>query len=75
MGHTFHKDDRHHLAYAVKKLNLESRLLVLHASGRHPKVDLALDSRRGPEAVHAHDIRFFLIVKPICEDGSIGIYH
>ncbi len=53
LGHTFTKEDRHHLPYAIKKIDAEIRLLVLHASGHHPKVDLALDSRRGEEAVQA----------------------
>ncbi len=51
LGHTFARDDRHHLPYLVKKLNPEIRLLVLHASGHHPKVDVALDSRLGPEVL------------------------
>ncbi len=51
LGHTLTKDDRHHLAYTAKKLNPASRVLVLHASGKHPKVDLAIDSRRGEAAV------------------------
>ncbi len=50
-GHTLTKDDRHHLPYAAKKANPEVRVLVLHASGKHPKVDIALDSRRGEAAV------------------------
>ncbi len=51
LGHTFTKDDRHHLPYSIKKLNPDTLLLVLHASGHHPKVDLALDSRRGDQVV------------------------
>ena len=51
LGHTLTKDDRHHLAYAAKKFIPATRVLVLHASGKHPKVDLAIDSRRGEGAV------------------------
>lgn len=51
LGHTLTKDDRHHLPYMAKKANPATRVLVLHASGRHPKVDLALDSRLGEAAV------------------------
>ncbi len=51
LGHTLSKDDRHHLAYAIKKTNPNTRILVLHASGHHPKVDLAIDSRLGEQAV------------------------
>ncbi len=51
LGHTLTKDDRHHLAYTAKKFNPATRVLVLHASGKHPKVDLAIDSRRSEGAV------------------------
>ncbi len=51
LGHTLNKDDRHHLPYMAKKANPETRVLVLHASGKHPKVDIALDSRVGDAAV------------------------
>lgn len=51
LGHTLSKDDRHHLPYMAKKANPATRVLVLHASGKHPKVDLALDSRMGEGAV------------------------
>jgi DNA-binding NtrC family response regulator len=51
LGHTLSKDDRHHLPYMAKKLNSMTRVLVLHASGKHPKVDMAIDSRRGERAV------------------------
>ena len=51
LGHTLNKDDRHHLPYMAKKANAETRVLVLHASGKHPKVDIALDSRVGDAAV------------------------
>lgn len=51
LGHTLNKDDRHHLPYMAKKANPATRVLVLHASGKHPAVDLAIDSRQGEAAV------------------------
>ncbi len=51
LGHTLNKDDRHHLPYMAKKADPDTRVLVLHASGKHPKVDIALDSRIGEAAV------------------------
>ena len=51
LGHTLSKEDRHHLPYAIKKSSSTTRVMVLHASGHHPKVDLALDSRRGEAMV------------------------
>ena len=53
LGHTLSKDDRHHLAYMAKKLGPAIQVLVLHASGKHPAVDLAIDSRQGDKAVLA----------------------
>jgi DNA-binding response OmpR family regulator len=53
LGHTLSKDDRHHLAYMAKKSGTTTRVLVLHASGKHPAVDLAIDSREGAKAVLA----------------------
>lgn len=53
LGHTLSKDDRHHLAYMAKKSDEETQVLVLHASGKHPAVDLAIDSRQGDKAVLA----------------------
>ena len=51
LGHTLNKDDRHHLPYMVKKANASTRILVLHASCKHPKVDIAIDSRYGEQTV------------------------
>jgi len=51
LGHTLSKDDRHHLPYMAKKSNPHIAVLVLHASGKHPAVDFAMDSRQGEEAV------------------------
>jgi DNA-binding NtrC family response regulator len=53
LGHTLNKDDRHHLPYKATKRSLATRVLVLHASGKHPEVDLAIDSRAGNAAVLA----------------------
>jgi hypothetical protein len=51
LGHTLTRDDRHHLSYMVKKADRNSRVVVLHASGRHPQVDIAIDSRLGERAL------------------------
>jgi len=51
LGHTLSKDDRHHLPYMAKKSHPATRVLVLHSSGKHPKVDIAIDSRDGEGAV------------------------
>ncbi len=51
LGHTLTKDDRHHLPYMAKKGHEETQVMVLHASGRHYAVDLAIDSRDGEQAV------------------------
>jgi len=53
LGHTLTRDDRHHLPYMAKKQNPATRVLVLHASGKHPGVDLSLDSRDGEHRVLA----------------------
>ena len=47
LGHTLSRDDRHHLPYMAKKANSLSRVLVIHASGKHHEVDAAIDSRDG----------------------------
>jgi DNA-binding NtrC family response regulator len=51
LGHTLSKNDRHHLPYMAKKADEATRVLVLHASGRHHAVDKALDSRDGDHVV------------------------
>ena len=51
LGHTLTKDDRHHLAYMAKKSSEATQVLVLHASGKHPAVDFAMDSRQGEKAI------------------------
>ena len=47
LGHTLTRDDRHHLPYMAKKSDESTLVLVLHASGKHPQVDAAIDSRFG----------------------------
>src|SRR5690242_10427887 len=47
LGHTLTRDDRHHLPYMAKKSDESTLVLVLHASGKHPQVDAAIDSRDG----------------------------
>lgn len=47
LGHTLTRDDRHHLPYMAKKSDEGTLVLVLHASGKHPQVDAAIDSRDG----------------------------
>lgn len=51
LGHTLSKDDRHHLPYMAKKSNSYAAVMVLHASGKHPAVDYAMDSRDGHDSV------------------------
>ena len=53
LGHTLTRDDRHHLPYMAKKLSKHTQVVVLHASGKHPAVDVAIDSREGEKAVIA----------------------
>lgn len=53
LGHTLTKDDRHHLPYMAKKSARQPQVMVLHASGKHPAVDVAIDSRDGEKAVLA----------------------
>jgi DNA-binding NtrC family response regulator len=45
LGPTLSKNDRHHLAYMVKKASQTTRVLVMHTDGeRHPAVDANLDT-------------------------------
>jgi len=45
LGPTLNKNDRHHLPYMVKKLNSNTRVLVMHTDGeRHHYVDANLDT-------------------------------
>jgi DNA-binding NtrC family response regulator len=52
LGPTLSKNDRHHLAYMVKKANQKTRVLVLHTDGeRHPAVDANLDTGCSMDAI------------------------
>jgi DNA-binding NtrC family response regulator len=54
LGPTLSKNDRHHLAYIVKKANQTTRVLVMHTDGeRHPAVDANLDTGCSIDAVLA----------------------
>jgi DNA-binding NtrC family response regulator len=54
LGPTLSKNDRHHLAYMVKKTSRTVRVLVMHTDGeRHPAVDANLDTGCSIEAVLA----------------------
>jgi DNA-binding NtrC family response regulator len=54
LGPTLTKNDRHHLAYKVKKANEQTRVLVLHSDGEHhPAVDANLDTGRSMQDVVA----------------------
>ncbi len=45
LGPSLTKNDRHHLAYMVKKAKTGARVLVLHTDGEgHPAVDANLDT-------------------------------
>jgi DNA-binding NtrC family response regulator len=52
LGPTLTKNDRHHLAYMVKKVQPETRLLVTHTDGEgHPAVDATLETGRSMNAL------------------------
>jgi len=52
LGPTLTRNDRHHLAYAVKKANIHTKVLVMHTDGeRHPCVDANTDTGRSIEDV------------------------
>ena len=44
LGSTLTKEDRHHLPYMVKKSHEGTKVLVIHASGRHHEVDAIIDA-------------------------------
>jgi DNA-binding NtrC family response regulator len=47
LGPTLTRDDRHHLPYMVKKVNIHTKVLVMHTDGeRHPYVDANTDTGR-----------------------------
>jgi DNA-binding NtrC family response regulator len=52
LGATLSKNDRHHLAYMVKKAKSGARLLVTHTDGEgHPAVDATLETGRSMNAL------------------------
>ena len=51
LGTTLSRDDRHHLPYMAKKAKEDCAVLVLHNSGHHYAVDMAIDSRDGDHKV------------------------
>jgi DNA-binding NtrC family response regulator len=54
LGPTLSRNDRHHLPYAVKKVQSKISVLVMHADGsRHPSVDASTDTGASVENVLA----------------------
>jgi DNA-binding NtrC family response regulator len=54
LGPTLSRNDRHHLPYAVKKVQALANVLVMHADGsRHPYVDACTDTGASVENVLA----------------------
>jgi DNA-binding NtrC family response regulator len=52
LGSSLSRNDRHHLPYMVKKVNTETKVLVMHADGsRHPYVDACVDTGTSMESV------------------------
>ena len=52
LGPTLTKNDRHHLAYMVKKAQSGTRVLVMHTDGEgHPAVDATLETGRSINAL------------------------
>src|ERR1039457_3723737 len=52
LGASLTRNDRHHLPYMVKKVSMETKVLVLHADGsRHPYVDACTDTGASLETV------------------------
>ncbi len=51
LGSTLSKDDRHHLPYMVKKSHEGTKVLVMHASGRHHEVDATIDANTSMQFV------------------------
>lgn len=52
LGPTLTKNDRHHLAYMVKKAKTGTRVLVTHTDGEgHPAVDATLETGRSMNAL------------------------
>lgn len=50
LGPTLTRNDRHHLPYMVKKVNMHTKVMVMHTDGeRHPYVDGNIDTGRTME--------------------------
>lgn len=55
LGATLTRNDRHHLPYMIKKVNTQTKVLVMHADGsRHPYVDACTDTGASLESVLNH---------------------
>ncbi len=75
LGHTLTRDDRHHLPYMAKKTHPATRVLVLHASGKHPGVDMAIDSRTGDTAIMTAvaALMTFGNVRPTTQTSAVAV--
>jgi hypothetical protein len=52
LGPTLSRNDRHHLPYVVKKACGATCVLVMHSDGgRHPYVDITMDTGQSPDAL------------------------
>ena len=73
LGPTLSKNDRHHLAYMVKKASQTTRVLVMHTDGeRHPAVDSNLDTGCSIEAVLARIATLYASEAPLTRAASVG---
>lgn len=73
LGPTLSKNDRHHLAYMVKKASQTTRVLVMHTDGeRHPAVDSNLDTGCSIEAVLARVATLWASEAPLTRAASAG---
>jgi DNA-binding NtrC family response regulator len=73
LGPTLSKNDRHHLAYMVKKASQTTRVLVMHTDGeRHPAVDANLDTGCSIEAVLAKIATLWASQAPLTRAASAG---
>jgi DNA-binding NtrC family response regulator len=70
LGASLTRNDRHHLPYMVKKVSMETKVLVLHADGsRHPYVDACTDTGERMENV-LNRIEAMNIVSPTKAAGA-----
>jgi response regulator RpfG family c-di-GMP phosphodiesterase len=69
LGPTLTKNDRHHLAYMVKKAQPETRLLVTHTDGEgHPAVDATLETGRSMNAL----LEKIALLQPLAAGAASG---